>query len=67
MLPKLPSGSSTGATITVAGTPVKASRDEPRVGGRAPDIGEHSVAILAELGYSQDEIEALRAANVIGT
>lgn len=67
MLAKLPSGSSTGSTITVAGAAIKASRDEPRVGGRAPDVGEHSVEVLTELGYSQDEIEALCAAKVIGT
>jgi crotonobetainyl-CoA:carnitine CoA-transferase CaiB-like acyl-CoA transferase len=31
----------------------------------APTLGEHTDAILAELGYDQDKIAALRAASVI--
>jgi crotonobetainyl-CoA:carnitine CoA-transferase CaiB-like acyl-CoA transferase len=33
----------------------------------APRLGEHSAAILAELGFAEGEIAALRAAGVIGT
>jgi crotonobetainyl-CoA:carnitine CoA-transferase CaiB-like acyl-CoA transferase len=32
---------------------------------RAPTIGEHTASIMAELGYSPDEIVALRSARVI--
>jgi crotonobetainyl-CoA:carnitine CoA-transferase CaiB-like acyl-CoA transferase len=38
--------------------------DAERVGGRdaPPKLGEHSAAVLTELGYSTDEIDALAAA-----
>jgi crotonobetainyl-CoA:carnitine CoA-transferase CaiB-like acyl-CoA transferase len=32
---------------------------------RAPTIGEHTAPIMAELGYTPDEIAALRSAKVI--
>jgi crotonobetainyl-CoA:carnitine CoA-transferase CaiB-like acyl-CoA transferase len=32
---------------------------------RAPTLGEHTAAILAELGYSPSDVEALRAKKVI--
>jgi crotonobetainyl-CoA:carnitine CoA-transferase CaiB-like acyl-CoA transferase len=33
----------------------------------APTLGQHSVQILIELGYSLEEIEAMRAGGVIYT
>jgi crotonobetainyl-CoA:carnitine CoA-transferase CaiB-like acyl-CoA transferase len=32
-----------------------------------PALGEHSAALLAALGYTADEIDALRAAGVVAT
>jgi crotonobetainyl-CoA:carnitine CoA-transferase CaiB-like acyl-CoA transferase len=37
-------------------------RTPARIGGPAPRIGEHTDAILAEVGYSASEIEAMKAA-----
>ncbi|MGI9382211.1 MAG: CaiB/BaiF CoA transferase family protein [Methyloligellaceae bacterium] len=36
------------------------------IGGPAPELGEHTSAVLAEIGYSVEEIEALRSAGIIG-
>jgi crotonobetainyl-CoA:carnitine CoA-transferase CaiB-like acyl-CoA transferase len=35
-----------------------------RIGGPPPRLGEHSLQVLAELGYSRKEMEALRAKGV---
>jgi crotonobetainyl-CoA:carnitine CoA-transferase CaiB-like acyl-CoA transferase len=37
------------------------------VPNRAPDLGSHNQEILAELGYSSEQIEALRAMGVLGS
>ena len=37
---------------------------EPKMGA-VPALGEHTRALLAELGYAQDEIERLSATGVI--
>ena len=36
-------------------------RTPARIGGPAPRVGEHTDAVLAELGYSASEIEALKS------
>ena len=51
--------------IPVIGTPVKYSRMRPGVRTPAPLQSEHTDQVLAELGYSADEIGALRAKKVI--
>jgi crotonobetainyl-CoA:carnitine CoA-transferase CaiB-like acyl-CoA transferase len=51
--------------IPVIGTPVKYSRMHPGVRTPAPLQGEHTDEVLAEWGYSTDEIAALRAKKVI--
>jgi crotonobetainyl-CoA:carnitine CoA-transferase CaiB-like acyl-CoA transferase len=47
--------------IPVVGTPLKFSRMSPGVRRPAPLRGEHTDAILADLGYTPAEIAALRA------
>jgi crotonobetainyl-CoA:carnitine CoA-transferase CaiB-like acyl-CoA transferase len=39
---------------------------QPLPANPAPKLGEHSAALLAELGYSEKEIAALRAAKAAG-
>ena len=51
--------------IPVIGTPVKYSRMRPGVRTPAPLQSEHTDEVLAEWGYSADEITALRAKKVI--
>ena len=48
-----------GAGFTVDGNPATPSRPPPR-------LGEHSVEVLAELGYSDDAIAALREQGALG-
>lgn len=55
-----------GGTIGLCGVPLEMSGTPPRPGGRPPDLGEHTNAVLQEeLGLTLDEIEALRAEGVI--
>jgi formyl-CoA transferase len=46
------------------GNPIKMSDSETEV-KRSPLLGEHTEEVLAQLGYSKDQIEELRAAKVI--
>ncbi len=49
----------------LADTPFTMSATPPGIRERAPRLGEHTDAILAELGYSEAEIAELRAARVV--
>jgi crotonobetainyl-CoA:carnitine CoA-transferase CaiB-like acyl-CoA transferase len=51
--------------IPVVGTPLKFSRMRPGVRSPAPLQGQHTDEVLAEWGYSSDEITRLRAKKVI--
>jgi formyl-CoA transferase len=52
-----------GKYLTV-GNPIKMS-DSPSDVKRSPLLGEHTDEVLAELGYSADQIAALRTDKVI--
>ena len=55
----------TARPVPLAPTPVDLSETPGRFRDRAPTLGEHTNAILAELGYSAADIAALRAREVI--
>ena len=51
--------------VTVITQPVVLSRTPAEVTAGAPQWGEHSEAILAELGYQPADLERLRAQGVL--
>ena len=54
-----------GTTIQVISQPVTLERTPATLQSSAPRIGEHSSEILREVGYSDEEIDALEAEGVI--
>jgi formyl-CoA transferase len=51
--------------IRMQNQPVKLTRTPATIARTTPEFGEHTVEILKELGYSDADIESLRAANVV--
>ena len=45
--------------VRLLGVPVKLSRTPGAPGGPGPVLGEHTAAVLADLGYTDSEVEAL--------
>ena len=58
-------GSPLGGTERQLGLPIKIAGEEEHAPGRAPRLGEHDDQVLADLGYSGEEIADLRAKGVI--
>ena len=52
-------------TLRVVGQPVTLSRTPSRIDAAPPRIGQHTDEVLAEFGFSAQEIDALRQANAI--
>ncbi len=63
-----PDASGAGHAVSTRTPLLPLTLDGQRPGLRAPPpaLGEHSVALLAQLGYSPAEIDALREAQVVG-
>jgi formyl-CoA transferase len=55
---------SSGATLTVS-SPLQIAGVDKVVPARAPDLGEHTAAILDELAFSADEVARLCAAGAV--
>jgi crotonobetainyl-CoA:carnitine CoA-transferase CaiB-like acyl-CoA transferase len=51
--------------VPVSGLPVALSATPGALPERPPLLGEHTSAVLAELGYTHDEISALQAQGVV--
>ena len=51
--------------VEVVGQPIELSRTPWSIRGATPEAGEHTDAVLSELGYSEQEIGALRAGKVV--
>ena len=51
--------------IPVAGTPVRLSESPAQACRRAPTLGEHNDEVLSEIGFTADEISALRREGAI--
>ena len=52
--------------LRALGSPIKMSATPPDVSRRAPLLGEHTDEVLAESGFSEGEIAALRRAGAVG-
>ncbi len=55
-------------TIKAVNVPFKlsANSEEPLVRRHAPTLGEHTFEVLEEMGYTQEEIQAMAEAEVLG-
>jgi crotonobetainyl-CoA:carnitine CoA-transferase CaiB-like acyl-CoA transferase len=54
-----------GSDVTVVGQPVALSRTPSRIAVPTPGLGEQTEEVLAEFGFSKEEISALHQAKVV--
>jgi crotonobetainyl-CoA:carnitine CoA-transferase CaiB-like acyl-CoA transferase len=52
-------------SVPLASPAVQLSATPPAIRMRAPMLGEHTDEVLREIGFSDDEINALRAGEVV--
>ena len=57
----------TGGTLKVSNSPVKLSRTPAGPQGGASRPGEHSVEILGEVGFTDDQVSRFVEAGIVGT
>ncbi|RMJ28081.1 CoA-transferase family III [Aspergillus sp. HF37] len=65
MVRTIPHQAAQAEEIKVLGAPVKFSDTSPQIRRPPPGLGEHTYATLEEIGLSKEEIEELRAGNVV--
>ena len=54
-----------GRRLTALGNPIKLTETPPTLRSPAPELGQHTDAVLADLGYAPAEVAALRARGVV--
>lgn len=54
-----------GRDIRLVGQPFTLSRTPSKMAARPPEVGEQTEELLAEFGFSADEIAALRDGKVV--
>jgi crotonobetainyl-CoA:carnitine CoA-transferase CaiB-like acyl-CoA transferase len=54
-----------GGPVCMPGFPVKLSNTPARLRKPSPQVGEHTVEILRELGYQEEDIERLFKTNTV--
>lgn len=55
----------TGEQVETAGIPIVTSSGRPDAGDRPPTLGEHTRTVLAEIGYSTEQIDRMIEAGAI--